>query len=98
MTGEQYNYLRSRFLQREYNTEEHPASIGSIMMDKRLINMFTTTQSQSYSTSVKEYVIWLRKQRAKLFPLTPYSTKRSKFVSVFGVSRRHSLYDLLRMI
>jgi len=99
MNKDEYNHIRGKFLQDTYDTPEYPASIARVMLDKKIISIFTKEQNQSYQTNVKLYIRWLRKLRDKrMFKGNMHDSKPSKFVSIFGIYRGTNLYGILRMI
>jgi hypothetical protein len=95
MKTEDYEYIRSRFFQADYDSEIYPASIARVMFDKRTIDIFLIECNQSYNTNIKLYVRWLRKTRNKMFKNNNINSKPSKFVSVYGINRKMNIFNLV---
>ena len=96
MTNEDYSYLRKKFLMYQYDTPQYPASVARVMADTKVIDMYLLAANQSAATNIKLYVRWLRKLRdTKLFPGNSHTSKPSKFVGIFGITKSMVIYDLI---
>lgn len=71
-------YYRKLLLSGSYTTEERPELIHNLMLDINLYAYFLFRSKQRYTTSVYDYMYFLRRERAKVLPRCIYKNKRRK--------------------
>lgn len=71
-------YFKSKLLDGHDLTESNPAIIHNIMHDKFLLQFYLMSCKISSKTNVYDYMMFLRKERARILSNCRYKVKRRK--------------------